>query len=1739
MQGLTYIFKAALRRHMVTTSGLMLVALAALVPAHAQTSVQNTATVALPPGSPVVDSNAANNTSTATVGVLALPRLTLVKQVVNDNGGTAAATAWTLVATGTSRTISGATGTAAVTGAAVPAGTYALSETGGPAAYTASTWSCVKNGGAAVSANSISLVGNDVATCTITNNDRPATLTLVKTVVNDNGGTATVTSFPLTATGPTTITGVSGTAAVTNRSVNAGVYTLSEVTAAGYTAGAWSCTAGTLSGSQLTLANGQNATCTIVNNDQAATLTLVKTVVNDNGGTATVTSFPLTATGPTTITGVSGTAAVTNRSVNAGVYTLSEVTAAGYTAGAWSCTAGTLSGSQLTLANGQNATCTITNNDQAATLTLVKTVVNTGGGTASPTNWTLTATGPTSISGAGGATGQVSAGTYTLSESGGPADYVGSSWNCTAGTLSGDQLTLANGQSATCTIVNTFQSAPALTIDKTTTTPSYAAVGDVLSYSYLVTNSGNTTITAAITVSDDRIATVTCPALPAGGLAPTQSITCTATYTVTQADIDAGTVTNIASASDGTTTSPTDTVTVTATRNPALTIDKTTTTPSYAAVGDVLSYSYLVTNSGNTTITAAITVSDDRIATVTCPALPAGGLAPTQSITCTATYTVTQADIDAGTVTNIASASDGTTTSPTDTVTVTATRNPAQELEKLLTGNADGDASGTVSVGDVLTYTVTMTNTGNTTLANVVVSDALIIPNSNTCASVAPGATCQLVGTYTVTQADADAGNIRNTALVTSPVCPAGSTDPACTTTIDTPVENPVVTYSKSVVLPSGQTEVSVGDTLTYAISVTVANARTTEPLTLTDTLGTGLDLGAVSAGVFSCSGTNPLVCTLSAGTVPGTYTVTYTATVNDQATGTVNNAVVGTGDDAPTCAGTCTTETPVTEPLPPLVTYTKSAALPSGQTDARVGDTVTYTLTTTVVNAVTTSDVVLTDTLGMGLTFGAVTNAGAYTCNSSNPLVCTLPVGTVPGTYTVTYTATVNDQAVGTVDNAVVGTGDDAPTCAGSCSTQTPVAAPRVVVSKSSDPGTGAQVQVGQTVRYTLTVDISGSALREALVLVDTPDRGLTLGALPAGCTFDGTRLTCQLPAGTPAGVHTLTYEAVVNPNAGPVVGNQVSATGGGGELPTCTTCSTEHELEAPQIRLSKTAGSREVRIGDLVRYTLTVENVGRVDLVNGSVVDTPAAGFSYVEGSLLANDGDAMATVSGGNPLRFSRVDVAAGETATLVYVMRVGAGVRPGTHVNQAQVRSATDDPVSNVATAEVVLTADPLLDDSLVFGTVFNDRDGDGWQDSAALSGVKVQGGFAPTAYIANSTTVDRGAGPQPEPDASSPLLHGIAVGAISGRQSVADPVQDHEVVIRQRLNELSFTDDFVLTSNQGVTVRMDAAGNTRVEQSGEAAKGLTAATPTVERRVAQSEGGYVVDYVIRNTGIDERGIPGVRIASVEGLLIETDQYGRYHLAGVSGGAWERGRNFILKVDPSTLPAGAQFTTDNPLLRRVTPGVPVRFDWGVKLPEQVIEGGTEQVELEMGEVFFAPGSAEVREKYLPVIEAMAAKVRQYQGGEVVIQANGDSQGLAFERANAVKAALLDKLDAASAQGLVVSARGTVDDPSSMIVGVDEGGALLGTVLFDTDKSAIRPEFEPLLDKVAAALEKMGGGSIAIVGHTDVRASHAYNVALGMRRAKAVYEALAQRLSPQVRANVRVEASNDPTAPVGVRK
>ena len=101
--------------------------------------------------------------------------------------------------------------------------------------------------------------------------------------------------------------------------------------------------------------------------------------------------------------------------------------------------------------------------------------------------------------------------------------------------------------------------------------------------------------------------------------------------------------------------------TVTAVQSPALSLGKSATPGTYDHVGAVISYSYLVKNTGNVTLAGPVTVSDDKT-TVTCPPLNTVGdlddfLDPGEAVTCTSTYTITGGDVAAAHVTNTASAS--------------------------------------------------------------------------------------------------------------------------------------------------------------------------------------------------------------------------------------------------------------------------------------------------------------------------------------------------------------------------------------------------------------------------------------------------------------------------------------------------------------------------------------------------------------------------------------------------------------------------------------------------------------------------------------------------------------------------------------------------------------------------------------------------------------------------------------------------------------------------------------------------------------------------------------------------------------------------------------------------------------------------------------------------------------------------------------------------------------------------
>ena len=275
------------------------------------------------------------------------------------------------------------------------------------------------------------------------------TLTVTKVVVNDNGGTKVVANFPLFVNGNSVTSGASNTLAPAT-------YTVTETSDSNYTA---SFTGDCNSSGSVTLAAGQNKTCTITNNDNVpapttGTITIQKTVNNDNGGTAVASNFTFR---------IDGSVAMLNTpvTVSAGSHTLTEDSFSGYTAGVWGG-ACAVNGS-ITVVAGQNYTCTISNNDNAVAPTtgiiVVDKVTNPAASTQSFA-FTTTGTGYNgfSLTDTAAANSQVvGSGSYSVSETV-PTGWTQTGVSCVSSigdTELPTALEVDAGETITCTFTNT------------------------------------------------------------------------------------------------------------------------------------------------------------------------------------------------------------------------------------------------------------------------------------------------------------------------------------------------------------------------------------------------------------------------------------------------------------------------------------------------------------------------------------------------------------------------------------------------------------------------------------------------------------------------------------------------------------------------------------------------------------------------------------------------------------------------------------------------------------------------------------------------------------------------------------------------------------------------------------------------------------------------------------------------------------------------------------------------------------------------------------------------------------------------------------------------------------------------------------------------------------------------------------------------------------------------------------
>ena len=147
---------------------------------------------------------------------------------------------------------------------------------------------------------------------------------------------------------------------------------------------------------------------------------------------------------------------------------------------------------------------------------------------------------------------------------------------------------------------------------------------------------------------------------------------------------------------------------------------------------------------------------------------------------------------------------------------------------------------------------------------------------------------------------------------------------------------------------------------------------------------------------------------------------------------------------------------------------------------------------------------------------------------------------------------------------------------------------------------------------------------------------------------------------------------------------------------------------------------------------------------------------------------------------------------------------------------------------------------------------------------------------------------------------------------------------------------------------------------------------------------------------------EPGIPGARLATVNGELITTDEFGRYHITCAAVPDAQIGSNFVLKLDVRTIARGFAPTSENPQSIRLTRGKISELNFGVQKAALTA--------LNLDARSFLPGTATLR----PEFAQKLATLRPAEAARMIIQVNyqaqsGEDWALAERRVATVKAAI----------------------------------------------------------------------------------------------------------------------------------
>ncbi|MGH0430098.1 DUF7507 domain-containing protein [Bacillus hominis] len=589
--------------------------------------------------------------------------------------------------------------------------------------------------------------------------------------------------------------------------------------------------------------------------------------------------------------------------------------------------------------------------------------------------------------------------------------------------------------------------------------------------------------------------------------------------------------------------------------------------------------------------------------------------------------------------------------------TVTTTINSA-----ILTTTKSADKS-IISVGDTITYTTTITNTGNTPATNLTFTSAIpanttFIPNSVTISGVqqpgaqpalgvnipniAPGETVTVtfqVNVISIPPSNSIMGN--DTILYSYTVDP--NRTPVTTSTSTNIVTNPVLDAMITLVKSVDQTLVTLGDTITYTTILTNNGNTNATNITFTDLIpdGTTFIADSVTIDGITQIGLNPNTG-ITIGSIAPNSSISIAFQVRATST-PVQNPIANSATasysfiadpNAPIVSRNVTSNTTFT-------TINTATILSSKQVDkafSSIGDTLTYTVTLTNNGNSFAQNVIFTDTVPSGTTFIANTfsingipQSGANPTNGVN-------IGPITAGAIVNVSFQVNVTSLPT-ENPIVNFSSTSYQLVSPPDAETSISNPvstqikEAILSMTKNESASFS-DIGQTAFYTSSIANVGNTDAANIVFTDVLPSGLTF--VPNTLTVDGVLqpnanpntgvLLATLPPNeiysivfqvtvnsipsinpTPNTAST-TYEFIVDPVNPPVSSSATSNT-------------TLLQINNANIISTKTANLTFADVSNTITFTLNLPNTGNVTATDVTVIDILDSNLTFVPNSFTVN--------------------------------------------------------------------------------------------------------------------------------------------------------------------------------------------------------------------------------------------------------------------------------------------------------------------------------------------------------------------------------------------------------------------------------------------------------------------------------------------------------------------------------------